>query len=264
MANSPSVRTRPGGEQRHGRVARRPAPSPDGHWPGTPRRRRHTAGVIDGRAPGQKCVGLGPTRRVQRPQDRSVRLLPAQDEIDSLLNARPELAQELHVSGDEIVVPCAGRQVGAYVGVEPGVLDDVGLVVVEPAAVGKLPLGQPAVGRHRLVDHSAHGQRHGGLDVIPRVTMSTLEPRDHAVVALRGGDGPRRRQHFGGRHDARHLGHNGGGADLIGAQAASPRVGAVDSRRPLTPCGPVSPDGAPGRSRPRKRVWTSRGRGSCR
>ena len=49
-----------------------------------------------------------------------------------------------------VVMPDSGGHVGADVGVEAGVLHPAGEVVVEPAAVGQLPIGQPLVCRVRL------------------------------------------------------------------------------------------------------------------
>ena len=200
---------------------------------------RHPAaeGVVDGGRAGEQCVALRPTGGVERPQDRAVRLLPAQDEVDALLNGRPQLAQELHVAGDQVVVPGARRQIGAHVRVEAGILDGVTLVVVEPAAVGELAAGQPAVGVDRLVHEAADGERHGGLDVVPRVAVAADEPGDHPVAPLHLGDGVARGQDVRAREDARHLGQRDGGADLLGRHAAAPWVGLVGPRRPGTPRG---------------------------
>ncbi len=193
--------------------------------------------VVDGGRSREQCVALGPAGRVERPQNRAVRLLPAQDEVDPLLNRRPQLAQELHVPGDQVVVPGAGRQVGAHVRVEAGVLDGVTLVVVEPAAVGELAGGEPPVGIDRLVHESADGERHRGLDVIPRVAVATDEPGDHPVASLHLRDGVCRGQDVRARQDAGHLGQRDGGADLFGRHAAAPWVGLVGPRRPGTPRG---------------------------
>ncbi len=135
-------------------------------------------------------------------------------------------------------MPGARRQVGADVGVEPRVLHAVALVVVEPAAVGELAAHQPAVGVDRFVHQAAHGQRHGRLDVVPRVAVAALEPRDHAVGSLDGGDGVGRGEHVGSGQDPGHLGQRGrGGAELLGRHAAAPCLGVLGPRRPGTPRG---------------------------
>ena len=150
----------------------------------------------------------------------------------------PELAQELDVAGDQVVVPGAGGQVGAHVRVQPGVLDRVALVVVEPAAVGELAAGQPPVGRHRLVHQAAHGQGHGRLDVVPGIAVPAVEPRDHPVVALHLRDGVARGQYVRAREDAGHFGQRHlGRTDLLGRHAAAPWVGVVGPLRPGTPRG---------------------------
>ena len=195
-------------------------------------------GVVDGGGPREQRVPLLASGRVERPPHRAVRLLPAQYEVDPRLNGRPELAEELDVAGDQVVVPGARGQIGADVGIETGVLDRVALVVVEPAAVGQLAAGQPAVGLDRLVDEPAHGQGHGRLDVVPRVAVPPVEPRDHAVVPLHRGDGVARGEDLGIREDARYLGQGGGDrTDVLGSHAAAPWVGVVGPRRPGTPRG---------------------------
>ena len=141
--------------------------------------------------PVRERVALGAAGCVDGPPDRAVGLLPAQDEVDARLNGRPQLAQELHIARDEVVVPRSRGQVGAHVGVEPLILDPGPLVVVEPAPIGQLAIGQPAVGRHGLVGEPAGRQGHGRFDVVPRVAVAALEPRDHPVGPLQVGDGVR-------------------------------------------------------------------------
>ena len=101
----------------------------------------------------------------------------------------------------------AGRQVGAHVGVEPGVLHRVAPVVVEPAAVGQLALGEPAVGALGLLDQATDGERHRRFDVVPRIAVAALEPRDHAVAPLDLGDGVGGGQDVGAAENARHFGN---------------------------------------------------------
>jgi hypothetical protein len=113
-------------------------------------RHRTPHGVVDGRGSGQEGIALGATRGVERPADRAIGLLPAKDEVDPSLDGGPQLAQELHITGDQVMVPGPCGQVGAHVGVQPLILYPRTLVVVEPASVGQLTVGQPAVGRHRL------------------------------------------------------------------------------------------------------------------
>ena len=91
-------------------------------------------------------------------------------------------------SVSEPVVPHAGGDVGADVGVELVLLDPVGHVVLVPGAVGALEADQPLVGPLGLGDAAADGERHGRLDVVPRVGVAAGEPGDHAVGQLPLGD----------------------------------------------------------------------------
>ena len=83
------------------------------------------------------------------------------------------------------MVPGAGRNVCAHVRVEAWILHSrIGQVVVEPAALGQLGLGQPQVTAGRLFVETGHGQRHRRLDMVPGVAVAALEPRDHPVGTL--------------------------------------------------------------------------------
>ena len=196
-------------------------------------------GVIDRRRARQERIGLGTARRVERPAHRAVRLLPAQNEVNASLNGRPELTQELDITGNQMVMPGARSQVGADVGVEARVLDRVPLVVVEPAAVRELARSQPAVGIHRFVDQATHREGHGGLDVVPGIAVTALEPRDHAIVALHFRDGMRRRQHVATGQDSGHLWNRDlCRANVLCRHAAAPWFGVSGPpRRPGTPRG---------------------------
>ena len=62
-------------------------------------------------------------------------------------DGRPQVIDEAAVPGAQPVVPHAGGDVRAHVGVELGLLDRaVGQVVVPPAAVGTLDVDEPLVG----------------------------------------------------------------------------------------------------------------------
>ena len=135
----PWARRRPGGAPRRGPAARPPAPSPGGPWPGARRAPPRSAG--SGRSTTTRSAARSASGRPAESSDhrtepsgccqRRTKSMPA-------LDRRPQLAEQLDVAGDQVVVPGPGRHVGADVGVEPGVLDAVAQVVVEPAAVGEL------------------------------------------------------------------------------------------------------------------------------
>ena len=195
-----------------------PEPLGDGH--------AAAEGVVDRRGAGQEGVALEHAGVVDRPADDAVGTLPAEHEVEAALDARPQLGEQVRVTGDEVVVPGTGRQVGADVGVEPLVLHACTEVVVEPAAVGELAVGHPAVGTHRLVVEPAHRQGHGRFHVVPRVAVATVKPRDHAVGPLGPRDGEAGGHNVGGREDAPDLGdRDRRGADrLVHAAAPSSTV----------------------------------------
>src|SRR5665213_735478 len=95
-----------------------------------------TEGVVDRRRPGEQRVLLDEARCVERPTDRALEPLVAKDEVDAGLDGRPQVLEPVEVTGRDVAVPGPGGQIGADVGVEAGVLDPGGQVVVEPAAVG--------------------------------------------------------------------------------------------------------------------------------
>ena len=154
------------------------------------------------------------------------------------LDGRPQLTQELDVAGDQMVVPCAGSQVGADVGVEPLVLDAGSQVVIEPTAIGELSVGQPAVRAHGFFDQATHRERHRSFDVVPGIAVATAKPRDHPVTPLQVGDGMGSGQHIGRAEHARD-GRDRAlmDADFFGGHAAAPCFGVVGPRRPGTPRG---------------------------
>ena len=87
------------------------------------------------------------------------------------------------------MVQYAGCDVRRTVGVKLIFFDRVGQVVLMPATVIVLFVSQPLVGPFGLVDTPDGGQGHGGLGVVPRISMATFEPRNHSVGKLAGGDG---------------------------------------------------------------------------
>ena len=110
-------------------------------------------------------------------------------------------------------MPDPGRDVGDDVGVELVLLDFVLKVVLVPRAIRALAVDQPLVGGFGFGPVLADGERHGGLDVVPRVGVPAGEPGDHARRQLPVGD------------------VGSGDADLVGGdQAGEVRRG---HRRPL-------------------------------
>ena len=60
--------------------------------------------------------------------------------------------------------------------------------------------------------HAGHVESDGSLDVVPWVTVTTLEPRDHSVVQLQVGDRLGGLHHFVGAQntfDVRNSTHDG-------------------------------------------------------
>src|SRR5207248_9790508 len=75
-------------------------------------------------------------------------------------------------------------------------------VVVVPRPVGALVGAQPLVGPLGVGAAATDEQGHGRLHVVPRVGVTTGEPRDHAVGELDPGDGVDRGRHLVGLEDA--------------------------------------------------------------
>ena len=115
--------------------------------------------------------------------------LELEDEVDGPLDHRPHGLGEAVIAGEEDVVPHAGGDVGADVGVELVLFDAVVDVVLVPGAVGPLQAGQPLVGPLGFGRRPAGGEGHGRLDVVPRIGVTAGEPRDHAARQLPLGDG---------------------------------------------------------------------------
>src|SRR5581483_106140 len=159
--------------------------------------------VVDRRRAGEQGVATGRDAvGLDRPQHLTAGLLQAQHELDGPLDHRPHGREEGVVARHEEVLPHPGGHVGDDVGVEAVVLDGVLEVVVEPRPAGVLGGGQPAVGALGFGDAPAEGQRHGGLDVVPRVAVPAGEPRDHAVGQLDAGDGVDRVACLGGTENS--------------------------------------------------------------
>ena len=70
-----------------------------------------------------------------------------------------------------------------------GLLDPVLQVVLVPGAVRALEAHEPVVGPLGLGHAAAGGERHGRLDVVPRVGVAAGHPRHHARGQLPLGDG---------------------------------------------------------------------------
>ena len=133
-----------------------------------------------------------------------LRGLEIEDEVDGPLDHRPHDLGEAVVAGEEDVVPHAGGDVGADVGVELVVLDAAVDVVLVPGAVGPLQR-RPATRRpvRLAATRPPSGEGHGRLDVVPRVGVAAGEPRDHAARQLPLGDGVDRLGQLCGGDDRR-------------------------------------------------------------
>ena len=144
--------------------------------------------VADRRRAGEQ--GERPRRAVgvAGPQDLAPRRLQVEHEVDGPLDHGPHRLDEALVAVQQPVVPHAGGDVGAHVGVELVLLDAVGQVVLVPGAVGPLQVDEPLVGPLGLGAAAAEVEGHGRLDVVPRVGVPAGEPRDHARRQLPLGD----------------------------------------------------------------------------
>ena len=112
-----------------------------------------------------------------------------QHPVEGALHGGPQMIDEGAVPRAEPVVPDAGGDVRAHVGVELGLLDvPSGEVVVPPTAVVALDVDQPLVAAFGCGVETGDVERHGGLDVVPRVAVAAGEPRDHPGVELQRGD----------------------------------------------------------------------------
>ena len=146
-------------------------------------------GVGDRRRPGQQRVVPRPIVGRARPQHGAVLAAHRQHPIEGALHGRPQVIDEGPIPRAQPVMPHAGGDVGADVGVELGFFDGaVGQVVVPPTAVVALDVDQPFVGPFGAGVEAGDIERHGGLDVVPRIAMPAGEPRDHPRVELQRGD----------------------------------------------------------------------------
>ena len=173
-----------------------------------------TQGVLDRRRPREQgivpvvCLGL------DRPQHQPVGASQREHPVECPLDTRPHVVDESSVRGAAPVVPHAGGDVGAHVGVELGFGDGVvpvaiGHVVVVPAAVGALDVGQPLVGPFGLDVEAGDVERHRRLDMVPGVAVATGEPRDHAARRLQRGEVATRLHDLVGRQHAGQVGDRG-------------------------------------------------------
>ncbi len=135
---------------------------------------------------------------VAGPEDLAAWRLEPEYELDGSLDDRPHRVEEPGVSSEEVVVPGSGRDVRAHVGVELGLLDAVLEVVLVPGAVGALTVDEPLVGPLGVPTTTTEVERHGCLDVVPRVGVTAGEPGDHAVGELHLGDRVHSRGDAGG------------------------------------------------------------------
>ncbi len=170
-----------------------------------------TERVKDRRRSGQQRRRLEAALRVEGPANRAVTLLPAQHELHGAFHVRPQRGHEVNVVRREAVMIETGRDVGADVGIEARIFHAIAEVVVEPAPVAELRVGQPAIGRARLADVARHREGHGDFDVIPRIAVPSLEPRNLTVRALQAGEIRAGHRQLVARENARHAAEGQGG-----------------------------------------------------
>ena len=186
---------------------------PVGSWLVAQRRevRATSQCVRDRRRSGEQRVVPRTVVGGARPDHGAVFAAHRQHPIERALHGRPQVIDEGPVPRAEPVVPHAGGDVRAHVGVELVFLDGaVGQVVVPPTAVVALDVDEPLVAAFGCRMEAGDVERHGGLDVVPRVAMTTGEPRDHAGVELQRGDPLRGLDDLFGREhavDVRQLRH---------------------------------------------------------
>ena len=161
---------------------------------------------VDARRPGEQRAVVGV---VAAPRDLAGLALEVERVVDRRFHHRPELAEVRRVTGGEVVVPRAGRDVAGDVRVERRVLHLVAEVVRVPAAVGALLAAQPLVRRTRLLDAPAEVERHQRLDHVPRIGVAARDPREVAVGELVRGDRGDGRVELARADDAGNVGEAG-------------------------------------------------------
>ncbi len=142
-----------------------------------------------------------------RPGDLAARQLHVDHEVERCAHRRPHVLDEPAIARHEMVVPYAHRDVGREIAVGVMVLDDVAAELDGPRPVGALRPPRPLEGGVRLLAQTAGGQRHRGFDVIPRVDVTSGEPRDGSRGLLHPRDGPARRQTLFRRQHTRYRRH---------------------------------------------------------
>ena len=145
--------------------------------------------VVDRGGTGDEGVVERCPVRLPGPQDLTGRLLEVQHPVDGAAHHGPLLSEPRVVGAGQVVVPHADCDVRDHVGVELGVGDTVGVVVLMPRAISALIVAKPGVGRARSVMTPPGVECHRRLDVVPRIGMATVAPQDEAGGNLEGCDG---------------------------------------------------------------------------
>ena len=87
-------------------------------------------------------------------------------------------------------MPNAGGNVGAHVGVEFGVFKrTIGHVVVVPAAIWPLNVGEPRICASRFIVHSHDVECHRSFNMVPWVAVTVWKPWNHSVWKLQCSNG---------------------------------------------------------------------------
>ena len=145
-------------------------------------RHRAPQAVADRGRAGEQRVRPRRAVDVAGPDDLAAAVCSREHEVDGPLDDRPHRVEEAAVAREQVVVPHAGRDVGADVGVELEVLDSVGEVVVVPRAVLELD-GETSQSYARSASERRPPtvERHRRLDVVPRIGVPAGIPEDRPL-----------------------------------------------------------------------------------
>ncbi len=151
--------------------------------------RRAAQALVDAGAAGQQGIaGRGPAGAAL-PDDLPARRLQAQGELDCPAHRGPHPRHEPGVPGHQVLVPDAHGHVGGVVALAHVIADPpVRRGPPGPGPVRPLRGQQPLVGPPGRAAQPAHRQRHGALDVVPRIHQA-IRPADRPGLLLPGGDG---------------------------------------------------------------------------
>ena len=132
---------------------------------------------VDGAAAGDQRIAQRHPFSIDRPIDLTLLSLLRQHKGQRPIHGRKQLRQKRPISGNQKMVPDAGRNVGHVVGFAAIGLVGLTIAIVRPpAAVLQLTVYQPLIGPLGCVKFSRNGEAHRRLGVIPWVGVAAVEP----------------------------------------------------------------------------------------